>query len=73
MDLVTTALERVFHFENEGAKITLDDPDPGMEVAEVMRFYSQLYPLLTICQAKGPEIDEDKLVYHFLPMIGTKG
>jgi PRTRC genetic system protein C len=73
MSLSVTTLERVFKFKNGDAKITLQDPNPAMSPDEVMDFYSTTYTELTTATVSGPEVENDRMVYHFKTTIGVKG
>jgi PRTRC genetic system protein C len=71
--LSVSSLERVFRFKNGSAEISLQDPNPVMQPAEVMDFYSNTYSELTTATVQGPEIENDRIVYQFKTTIGTKG
>ena len=71
--MLVTSLERVFRFKNGSAEIALQDPNPAMSPEEVMDFFSRTYPELTTATVHGPEIGNDRIVYHFKTTIGTKG
>lgn len=71
--LVSTQLERIFFFENDGAIVELADPSPEMMPEAVLNFYSQTYPELTTANIDGPEINNDRVEFHFITNIGTKG
>ena len=73
MALTVTTLERVFKFENRNAEMALQDPNPAMSPEEVMDFFSNTYPELTTATVHGPQIENDRVVYHFKTTIGTKG
>jgi PRTRC genetic system protein C len=53
--------------------MALPDPNPAMSADEVMDFYSGSYTELTTATVHGPEIENDRVVYHFKTTIGTKG
>lgn len=67
---ITTAV-RVFRIEKTDIELT--DIDPAMSLDEVMNFYSAQYPQLTTAGIKGPEYEDDNVVYTFTTTIGTKG
>ncbi|NDV81358.1 PRTRC system protein C [Bacteroides sp. 51] len=69
MALNVTGLERVFKHKDK----TLSDPDAQMIPDEVMSFYSNTYPELTTSNLHGPKIEEDKAIYEFKSVVGTKG
>lgn len=71
--LVTNQLPRVFLFNNEGEEIKLSDPDPKMETAAVLNFYSAIYPVLTTAKIEGPQITDDTVEFRFVSTLGTKG
>ena len=73
MALSVTGLERSFVFQKENTEITLTDPNADMTPDQVMSFFSHTYPELTTSTVHGPEINGDKVVYHFKTTIGTKG
>ena len=73
MSLSVTTLERVFKFRNGSEDVILPDPNSDMSPDEVMDFYSTTYTELTTATVHGPEIENDRLVYHFKTTIGTKG
>ena len=73
MSLTVTPLERVFKFKNGNEEMVLPDPNPEMSADEVMDFYSATYTELTTATVNGPEIENDRVVYHFKTTIGTKG
>lgn len=73
MSLSITSLERSFQFRNGNTDVILNDPNPAMLPAEVMEFFSHTYPELTTASVQGPEIENDRIVYHFKTTIGTKG
>lgn len=67
---ITTAV-RVFIIDKPG--IEIPDPDPEMSLEDVMNLYSGMYPELTTATISGPEYRDDKVVYRFKSVIGTKG
>jgi PRTRC genetic system protein C len=67
---ITTAV-RVFVIEETGVEIP--DPDPKLSLENVMALYSGMYPELTTATIHGPEYRDDKVVYRFKSVIGTKG
>ena len=71
--LVTTELQRVFLFRHEGTELELSDPHTAFTPQNVMNFYSATYPVLTTAKIEGPEINNDRVEYHFVTNIGTKG
>jgi PRTRC genetic system protein C len=67
---ITTAV-RVFVIHETGVEIP--DPDPTISLEEVMKLYSGMYPELTTATIHGPEYVDDKVIYRFKSVIGTKG
>ena len=53
--------------------IKLPDPNPEMSLEQVREVYSPAYPELTTAAIEGPEVTDDKLVYHFVRAVGAKG
>lgn len=68
-----TQLKRVFSFTHNGQAQELEDPNPNFTTEEVKRFYSDRYPDLLNASIVGPEIVNDKEVFSFKTVIGTKG
>ena len=71
MALNITNAVRVFIIDKTGVEIP--DPDPTLSLDDVMSLYSGMYPELTTATVHGPEYRDDKLVYRFKSVIGTKG
>lgn len=71
MALEIKEIDREFRIEESG--VVISDPNPEMTVENVQLFYSSLYPELTTATVKGPEYKDDKYVYIFTSVIGTKG
>lgn len=71
--IVATQLPRVFIFESGTQSIPLDDPNPNWEPKQVRIFYANTYPELAVSPIIGPTITEDKLIYNFKSVFGTKG
>ena len=67
---ITTAV-RVFVIDKTGVEIP--DPDPKLSLEDVMALYSGMFPELTTATIHGPEYKEDKVIYRFKSVIGTKG
>jgi PRTRC genetic system protein C len=67
---ITTAV-RLFVIDETGIEIA--DPDPTLSLEEVAALYSGMYPELTTATVHGPQYSEDKVVYRFKSVIGTKG
>jgi PRTRC genetic system protein C len=71
MALQITAATRIFIIDR--SKVEIPDPDPSLSPENVMSFYSGLYPELTSATVHGPEYRDDRVVYRFKSVIGTKG
>lgn len=71
--LKTTAIPRIFVFDDKGQEIRLCDPAPKFNPEQVMDFYSGTYPILTTAKIEGPEIKGDALEFKFNTTLGTKG
>lgn len=71
--LLATHLERVFILKEGSQEIRLTDPEPSWAVERVLNFYSNTYPILTTAKVAAPEIAEDKVLYRFESIMGTKG
>ena len=67
---ITTAV-RIFIIDKTG--IEIPDPDPKLSLEDVMSLYAGMYPELITATVHGPEYREDKVVYRFKSVIGTKG
>jgi len=67
---ISTAV-RVFVIDK--SDIEIPDPDPKMSLENVMSLYSGMYPELTTATVHGPEYRDDKVIYRFKSVIGTKG
>ena len=70
MALNITNAVRVFIIDKTGVEIP--DPDPTLSLENVMALYSGMYPELTTATVHGPEYRDDKVVYRFKSIIGTK-
>lgn len=66
-------LERMFRFNKSGNTVTLTDPGADYTPDQVMNLYSNQYPELTTATVHGPKFENDKAVYEFKTVIGTKG
>ncbi|OJX54882.1 MAG: PRTRC system protein C [Flavobacterium sp. 38-13] len=71
--LLATEIERVFVFDNNGNEITLTDPEPRWSEEAVLDFYANSYPILTTAKISAPKFRDDKILYRFESVIGTKG
>ena len=68
-----TGLEREFRFTQDGETVSLPDPDPSRTPEQVMMLYANQYPFLTTATVHGPAQEEDKVIYEFKTVLGTKG
>ncbi len=73
MALEVKGLRREFKFKHNGQEITLPDPDPERSPEQVMQLYAGQYPELTTATVKGPAREDEKVVYEFTSVLGTKG
>ena len=64
------ALEREFRY-NGGLR--LPDPNPNLNVGEVINLYATTYPEITTAAIAGPEVIGNRLVYRLTRAIGAKG
>lgn len=71
--LLATQLERIFIVNDKGQEIKLTDPEPKWSVESVMNFYANTYPMLTTAKVSAPKIQDDKVLYRFESVMGTKG
>ena len=62
-------LKRVFKFNDQ----ELADSNPNLTPKEVMELYSNQYPELNNGKITGPVIDDDKQVFTFKTILGSKG
>lgn len=73
MAIVAQELQRVFIYETEGQKIELADPNPAMPVSEVRDLYTVSYAELLNSTIVQKGVENDRLVYEFKAVAGTKG
>lgn len=71
--LVAQKLERVFILRENSQNIELTDPNIKWSTESVMNFYANTYPILTTAKVSAPKIENDKVVYRFESVMGTKG
>lgn len=71
--LVAQKLERVFILRENSQNIKLTDPNIKWSAESVMNFYANTYPILTTAKVSAPKIENDKVVYRFESVMGTKG
>jgi PRTRC genetic system protein C len=51
----------------------LPDPNPNLNVGEVINLYATTYPEITTAAIEGPEVIGNRLVYRLTRAIGAKG
>ena len=68
-----TLLERKFVLVKGDEKIDLPEINPTLSVEEVKDIYANTYPELINCNIQPQGIQNDKDVYHFSTIAGTKG
>lgn len=71
--LVAQKLDRVFILRENSQNIELTDPNIKWSAESVMNFYANTYPILTTAKVSAPKIENDKVVYRFESVMGTKG
>lgn len=71
--LLATQLEREFIIKDKGQEIRLTDPEPKWSVEAVLNFYANTYPILTTAKVSESVISNDKILYRFESIMGTKG
>lgn len=73
MAFEVTGLEREFRIKIDGQDTPLADPNETWTPEQVMTFYSNQYPALTTATVHGPQQENDRMVYEFKTVLGTKG
>ena len=73
MAVTAVELERQFIIEVDKKQTTLTDPNPALSVEDVKDMYSAQYPELLNAKIVPKGIENDKLVYEFKTIAGTKG
>lgn len=73
MALKITNITREFLFQKNGKEMPLNDPNPALSPADVMKFYAGIHPELTTGTVEGPKIEASKAKYEFKTSVGTKG
>ena len=71
--LVAQELKRVFQFEINKETITLEDPNSSFSANDVREMYTAAYPELLNSSIVNKGVENDKLVYEFKVVAGTKG
>ncbi len=66
-------LERKFVLVKGDKKIDLPEINPSLSVDEVKDIYANTYPELINCNIEPKGIENDKDLYHFSTIAGTKG
>lgn len=73
MALQVSVQKRQFVIKKSGKDITLPDPHPSMTIPEVVNFYKPKYPEISTASMEGPKMEENRAVYSFKTVLGTKG
>jgi len=71
--MIITAIKREFTFEVNNETITMQDPNESLTPEEVCSLFSNTYPELTNANVENKGIVEDKNVFEFNTVLGTKG
>lgn len=71
MKIIT--IQREFIIKQNNQTIVLNDPNPNLTPNEVRDFYAPQYPELTNATIENKGIIDDKNVFHFNSVLGTKG
>lgn len=58
---------------DDGEELLIDDPDPMMNLKEIQKFLSGLYPELTTAEFTQPEIKDNVQIFSFSTQIADKG
>lgn len=66
-------MPRVFILKRNNNEIELSDPNIDLPPKAVRDLYSATYPELTTATFEGPVPKDGKLIFKFVPTIGTKG
>ncbi|MFW5721433.1 MAG: PRTRC system protein C [Bacteroidota bacterium] len=73
MALQVNGLKRIFHYKSRTGTITLDDPNPELNLQEVINHYSGMYPELINCNVDGPKLTQEAQEFTFSSTVGVKG
>lgn len=73
MALQAKEIPRVFYINIKNNKVQLEDPNPAFSADEVREMYSNQYPELLNASVISKGIENDKLVFEFQTVAGTKG
>ncbi|WP_346319428.1 PRTRC system protein C [Chitinophaga sp. YIM B06452] len=73
MELIINEMPRIFKMELKGKAIELPEIGGDLSPEDVLNFYANNYPELTTAKIVGPKIDNDQVIYQFVPTLGTKG
>lgn len=71
--LVAQELPREFHFEINKEVVILEDPNPSFTPNDVRDIYTAQYPELLNSTIVPKGIENDKVIYDFKVVAGTKG
>lgn len=67
--MAVKTLTRVFKLGDQ----VLPDPNPQMSEKQVMEFYANQYSELTNGSISTPEYEDDKVIFKFKTVAGSKG
>lgn len=73
MAIAVQEIQRVFEIEQNGVKIQLEDPNASFSANDVRDIYTAQYAELLNSTIINRGIENDKLVYEFKTVAGTKG
>lgn len=71
-ELVVLEMPRMFEFKSPDGTIFLDDPNPDMDIPEVLEFYSGMYPSILNSVYETQTVN-DTIVYKIKPLAGSLG
>ena len=71
-EIVVLEMTRKFEFKSSNGTVLLDDPNPDMDVSEVLDFYSGTYPSILNSVYETEQLD-DSIVYKIKPLAGSLG
>jgi PRTRC genetic system protein C len=71
--LESKVLPRIFQFEVNGEIIELDDPNPSFTANDIRDLYTAQYAELLNSTIVPKGIENDRVVYEFKVVAGTKG
>lgn len=71
--LTQNSIERIFKLDVGGDTLNLTDPNPELSDEEVKDLYSAQYPQLLNATINNLGLVDEKLVFEFQTVAGTKG